>query len=97
MWQDIGAGAISGAGAGATLGPWGALGGAVVGGVGGAISGSEKERRNAEAKKYADTEVGNSRQQTLMALEEKKRKYQWQLQFQNAMRSALLSGAGQGA
>jgi hypothetical protein len=90
MWQDVGSGAIAGAGAGSVFGPAGAAVGGGIGALGGLFSGAEKERRNKEGKEYADAQMGDARQQTLMALAEKKKKQIWQMQFQESMRNQLL-------
>jgi hypothetical protein len=96
-WQDIGSGVIGGAAAGTAIAPGiGTAIGGLIGGIGGWLSGSEKARRNAVSEKYAAQEAANARQQTLMALAEKKKKQQWQMQFGDAFRNAMMNRYGQG-
>jgi phage tail tape-measure protein len=101
-WSGVGSGALAGAGAGATIGSVvpvigtgvGALAGGLIGGLGGYWSGKESNKRNATSEKYAALESGNSRQQTLIELMKEKRKQQWQLQFGDALRNAMLNRGG---
>jgi uncharacterized membrane protein len=98
MWSDVGSGVLQGAGAGATIGgPWGAAAGGLIGGIGGYFQGKETGRRNALAEKYAAMQAGDMRQNTLAALAEKKKKWQWQQSFRDAMNRQILSSAGMGA
>jgi len=96
-WLDIGTGAAQGAGTGASVaGGWGAAAGAVAGGIKGYFSGTEKQKRNATAERYAEMEAGDSRQRTLLELVKEKKKKQWQMEFGDAFRNLMLNQAGNG-